>query len=48
MGGMFTFLKVRDELSAEDLTGFYKYPKGTTVERADAGQLAADGIELPG
>ena len=48
MRGMFTFLKVRDKLTEEDLTGFYKYPKGTTSERADPAQLAADGIELAG
>jgi hypothetical protein len=47
MGGMFTFLKVRDKLSEEDLTGFCKYPKGTTTERATAEQLAADGVTIP-
>jgi FtsP/CotA-like multicopper oxidase with cupredoxin domain len=47
MGGMFTFLKVRDQLSEEDLTGFYKYPKGTTTERATPEQLTADGVEIP-
>jgi FtsP/CotA-like multicopper oxidase with cupredoxin domain len=46
MGGMFTFLKVRDKPSEEDLTGFYQYPKGTVAERASAEQLEADGIEL--
>jgi FtsP/CotA-like multicopper oxidase with cupredoxin domain len=47
MGGMFTFLKVRDKPSEEDLLGFYKYPKGTTSERATPEQLAADGVQLP-
>ena len=47
MDGMFTFLKVRDQLSEEDLTGFYKYPKGTTSERATPEQLSADGVALP-
>jgi FtsP/CotA-like multicopper oxidase with cupredoxin domain len=48
MGGMFTFLKVRDQPGAQDLSGFYSYPKGTTTERATPEQLAADGITLPG
>jgi len=47
MGGMFTFLKVRDKPSEEDRTGFYKYPKGTTSERATAEQLSGDGVEVP-
>jgi hypothetical protein len=46
MGGMFTFLKVRDKLTPEDLTGFYQYPKGSVVEQADPARLAADGIDV--
>jgi FtsP/CotA-like multicopper oxidase with cupredoxin domain len=46
MGGMFTLLKVRDAPSAQDLTGFYTYPAGTLVERADPARLAADGIDV--
>jgi len=46
MGGMFTFLKVRDVLTPEDLTGFYRYPEGSVVTRADPARLAADGIDV--
>jgi FtsP/CotA-like multicopper oxidase with cupredoxin domain len=46
MGGMFTFLKVRDKPSAEDVTGWYKYPEGSVAGPADAARLAADGIEV--
>jgi hypothetical protein len=46
MGGMFTFLKVRDELEPEDITGFYRYPAGSVVQKADPARLAADGIDV--
>ena len=46
MGGMFTVLKVRDDPSAPDAIGWYKYPAGTVAVQADAAQLAADGIDV--
>ncbi|MFT3925243.1 MAG: copper oxidase [Myxococcales bacterium] len=46
MGGMFTFLKVRDKLTPEDLTGFYRYPEGSVATKADPARLAADGIDV--
>lgn len=45
MGGMFTVLKVREHPTPEDATGWYAYPRGTTVERADVARMRADGIE---
>jgi len=37
MGGMFTVLKVRDDLGANDYSdpGWYKNPKGTVAYRID-------------
>ena len=46
MGGMFTILKVRENPAAADAAGWYEHPKGTVALRADAGQLAADGIDV--
>ncbi len=46
MGGMFTLLKVRDDLKSYEDPGWYVHPKGTVAEEAEAAQLAADGIEL--
>jgi hypothetical protein len=49
MGGMFTILKVRDELPADGSDpGWYKSPPGTLAEIAPAADLRRDGIELPG
>ena len=48
MGGMFTILKVRDELPADGADpGWYKSPPGTLAEVAPADDLKRDGIELP-
>ena len=48
MGGMFTILKVRDELPADGTDpGWYKSPPGTLAEVAPAADLKRDGIELP-
>ncbi len=48
MGGMFTILKVRDELPADGSDpGWYKAPPGTQAEVAPAEDLRRDGIELP-
>lgn len=46
MGGMFTFLKVRDKLTPEDIEGFYSYPAGTVTNLASPSQMAADGIDV--
>jgi hypothetical protein len=45
MGGMFTVLKVRDDLPAEGDPGWYEPPKGTLADLASPQDLAADGIE---
>jgi hypothetical protein len=48
MGGMFTILKVREELPADGSDpGWYKSPPGTLAEVAPADDLKRDGIELP-
>ena len=48
MGGMFTILKVRDELPANGSDpGWYKSPPGTMAEAAPEADLKRDGIELP-
>jgi len=45
MGGMFTVLKVRDNVDTEDGTGWYQNPAGTVADVASAGDLAADGVD---
>ncbi|MEM7156055.1 MAG: copper oxidase [Myxococcota bacterium] len=45
MGGMFTILKVRDELDGYDDPGWYKIPAGTQADVATPEDLARDGIE---
>jgi manganese oxidase len=45
MGGMFTILKVRDDITAYDDPGWYKHPAGTVAEEASASDLRRDGIE---
>ncbi|MDX1460591.1 MAG: copper oxidase [Xanthomonadales bacterium] len=42
MGGMFTILKVRDELSADP--GWYRMPEGTQSRKARKAELDRDGI----
>jgi FtsP/CotA-like multicopper oxidase with cupredoxin domain len=44
MGGMFTILKVRDKLTADD-PGWYVAPAGSTAVEATADELARDGIK---
>jgi manganese oxidase len=46
MGGMFTILKVRDDVSREDGTGFYQAPPGTTAEAATSSDLTRDGVVI--
>jgi hypothetical protein len=48
MGGMFTIVKVRDELPADGSDpGWYKSPPGTLAELAPEADLKRDGIDLP-
>jgi hypothetical protein len=44
MGGMFTILKVRENLSSYDDPGWYENPPGTVADRASSEELHADGI----
>jgi FtsP/CotA-like multicopper oxidase with cupredoxin domain len=46
MGGMFTILKVRDDLKSYDDPGWYKHPAGTLASSASADELKRDGIEV--
>jgi manganese oxidase len=46
MGGMFTLLKVRDELAGEADPGWYQHPPGSVAERARPEDLARDGIQV--
>ena len=46
MGGMFTIVKVRDELTSYDDPGWYAIPAGTQADVARAEDLARDGIEV--
>jgi hypothetical protein len=45
MGGMFTILKVRDELPPESDGGWYADPPGTLADAATPQELERDGIE---
>jgi len=45
MGGMFTLVKVREQLSGYDDPGDYNFPAGTVASLADADQLRRDGID---
>jgi FtsP/CotA-like multicopper oxidase with cupredoxin domain len=44
MGGMFTVVKVREQLDSYADPGWYQQPADTAVRRATAAQLRADGI----
>jgi len=44
MGGMFTIVKVREQLDSYADPGWYQQPPDTVVRRATAAQLRADGI----
>lgn len=46
MGGMVTYLKVRDSLEKGD-PGWYQHPRGTVAHAASGAELSADGIEVP-
>jgi hypothetical protein len=46
-GGMFTLVKVRDQLKSYDRDpGWYQHPPGTVAMKADARELARDGIDV--
>jgi hypothetical protein len=45
MGGMFTMLKVRDQLTEATAQGWYQHPPGTVASEASSADLAADGIK---
>ncbi len=46
MGGMFTVLKVRNQLKDTKDQGWYNPPKGTRVALASANELKRDGIKI--
>ena len=46
MGGMFTVLKVRNELKGTKVSEWYNPPKGTRVTLASSNELKRDGIKL--
>ena len=46
MGGMFTVLKVRDDVATADPAGWYQAPAGTVPAAADEARLRADGIDV--
>lgn len=46
MGGMFTILKVREELQGEGDPGWYQYPEGSVARRASAEERVRDGLRL--
>jgi FtsP/CotA-like multicopper oxidase with cupredoxin domain len=45
MGGMFTILKVREDPSKEDGSGWYQHPAGSVANVANAAELARDGVD---
>jgi hypothetical protein len=45
MGGMFTIVKVREDIQNYDDPGWYKNPPGTVADRARPEDLARDGIK---
>jgi FtsP/CotA-like multicopper oxidase with cupredoxin domain len=47
MGGMFTLVKVREQLTGFDDPGDYKFPAGSVAVAATADELRRDGIVFP-
>jgi FtsP/CotA-like multicopper oxidase with cupredoxin domain len=45
-GGMFTVLKVRDQLDSYDDPGWYRHPEGTVADRASDDEMERDGIAM--
>jgi manganese oxidase len=46
MGGMFTIVKVREQLSGDADPGWYDNPPGTVADRARPEDLARDGVKV--
>jgi hypothetical protein len=46
VGGMFTVLKVREDLTSYDDPGWYKHPEGTLANVASDEELRRDGIKV--
>jgi FtsP/CotA-like multicopper oxidase with cupredoxin domain len=46
MGGMFTVLKVREELKTYDDPGWYAHPEGTVASPASDDDLRRDGVDV--
>ncbi len=46
MGGMFTIIKVREQLTGYDDPGNYTFPAGTVAVAATMGELSRDGIDV--
>ncbi len=46
MGGMFTIVKVREQLTGYDDPGDYQFPPGTVAAEATKDELRRDGIDL--
>jgi hypothetical protein len=47
MGGLFTIVKVRDELTSyEEDPGWYRHPPGTVAVKASEAELARDGVDV--
>jgi FtsP/CotA-like multicopper oxidase with cupredoxin domain len=47
MGGMFTILKVRNDLKSYDDPGWYQHPPGTLASLASDSDLKRDAIQVP-
>ncbi len=47
MGGMFTIVKVRDEVDDDEDPGWYDHPEDTVARLATEQELERDGIEIP-
>jgi hypothetical protein len=46
MGGMFTTVRVRKNLTEQTANAWYEHPKGTVADEASATDLARDGIKI--
>jgi hypothetical protein len=47
MGGMFTTLKVREDITNYEDPGWYKHPPGSVADLASNEDLKRDGIQIP-
>ena len=46
MGGMFTIVKTRKQLTGDSDPGWYDHPKGEVASLATADEIARDGIKI--